>query len=694
MNIITSPIKNVRSSDNDLVTTVLNEADTAYRVQKNNFDRAFRSWKQYFASEGDQWDDESLITLKEEYRNAAQFNVTTPKVNALAGAILADLPDMSWAPVDGQKSIVTESVAETYYTDRDLYNYEDVFLKVFRDGFVHSGDLYICEDSKYGMPRIKFAREMPGFLIWDPYWKTDDDRDVEIVYRVRYLLAPQLVRHYNTKAEEILREMREYKRDKSNYPTRGDDKRRQFDSRVGDEFKIIEKHYLEHIKAVRLMGRREGSLQWIPFPIRKERAYLERFADLNQIDWTTVIETTYEDRIHYYTAVCDSFKNLALVSGAKSPIQVNGLPFFHFTSNRFAGKDMGIVEQIRDVQQTINKRESLVTEIISKANGGSTLVEKDMFQDEKQRQDFQKKKNKPGHVEFVNLQGVKVPFMHYAQNQYPSAVLDQIGRMYNTALPLASMASDALSSITDSGDSGILYERKYQINMIANTLLNRSIRQFIQNVGEAYFYQWQLTYSDQERNILFRDGKTRITLNKREGGLVYNNPMSVPRMRVVTTENTKSQTYQMRWRSIWAEMLNSIDYNAAPAHYLLAMKNFFETIEMKEEDKEQLKVINEMMMMKARLILVKDMTGVQSGIQGDTLVSMQTEAQIEQMMQQLQGMAQPQQQQGVPQQQAEAPIEYPEEGGFNPDLNKMNPQQPEAAAIPRMTPPAMAGMQG
>jgi hypothetical protein len=253
---------------------------------------------------------------------------------------------------------------------------------------------------------------------------------------------------------------------------------------------------------------------------------------------------------------------------------------------------------------------------------------------------------------------------------------------------LVSRVSDALSSISDTGDAGILFERKFQTNMIANTLMNRNMRQFINNVAESYFYQWQITYADQEKEVTFRDNKTSITLNKNVGDLVYNSVRNVPRCRVVISENTKSQTYQMRWRSVWAEILPTINPDKLPAHYAFAIDKFFETMPLNDDDKGTLKTLNELMMMIARLELVSKATGAQTQSQNNTMQGLQIDMQIQQIMSQMSQQFQQQKPtshtEAAPQQQ----IQYPEPPASNgPPINP----QPEAASETSQTTPAMTG---
>src|SRR4030043_39296 len=690
MNILTKSTIADRSSDCEIVVITIAEFDKALEVQKDDFDEGARHRRRYFPRKYGKWDPEALKVLQEEYRQPSQIDISSHRIDTLAGSIVSDLPDPTWVPVQGQKSILTEAIAQTYYTDKDLYNYDNTFLTVLRDGLIHCGDIVLVEDYKYHVPRIKIERVMHGFLVWEPYWMSDDDRDAEVYYRVGYFNPAKIIRKYSSKEDELLKAMKEYKRDQSGYPHNIESEQANKTlGKVGDEFQIIEKHYLEHIKTTRLIGRREGEAELIPFPINKEQAYLEAFADVNGIDWTTVFKDTYDDKIEYVTTVCKELHTVPLQTQVKGKIQVNGLSAHHFTARRWAGKNMGIMVSIGDVEDIINKRESMISEHISKAGGGSMFVNKNLFPNPTQFEKWVKVKNKAGHAEPVDLDGVENVLQHIVPTQSAVAAHDQIMRMYETVLPLVSGVSEALTSMAESKESGILFERKFQANMIANTLLNRNIRQFLNNVAESYFYQWQITYADHEQEVVFRDGKQNLILNKERGGMIYNDVRNVPRCRVVMAENTKSQTYQMRWRSIWADLLKEIDPTVGDGitlpYYMQAIKNVFDTVEQKDEDKEKIKVINEMTEMIVRLKLVVAATGAQTQSQSNTMQSAQISMQMQQIMQQLQVMQNPVQPVSHMEEQGTTPVQYPQGDTINPQ-----PGIEEASGSASIQ-PAMAG---
>jgi hypothetical protein len=674
------------SSSLDAGIVTISEFDRAFIYQtQTNLDRMNKAWRRYFPVNNGKWDEEALKIMAEEFRQPTQFDITGVKVDTLAGSLIADLPDPTWIPVMGQKSLLTEAIAESWHRDRELCNYDDALLKVFRDGLVQSGDIQICESYDNHTPNISFKRRLPGRIIWDPYWETDDDRDAMVAYIYDYMTPDKIINTYSFASDEIRAELERYRRDKSDYPMDDSQKKNPFHrSKIGDEFQVVEKHYVEHIKTTRLIGRPYDSEEFIPFPINKTKQYLKDFGDYNDIDWETVYEDTYSDKIHKVTTIVRELAKAEIQIEKKSKIQTNGLPFYHFTTLRHAGQDMGIPEAMAGVEDTINKRESLVTELISKANGGSTLSNEKLWAgDKRKHSEWMKKKNKPGHDEMVDLDAVKTPFINMAQNQFPSAVVDQITRMYDKVMPIVSRVSNALSSVSEGSDSGILFERKFQTNMIANTLMNRGMRQFINNLAEGYFYQWQITYDGYEQDLSFRDGR-KLTLNKEVSGQVYNSVKSVPRCKVEIAENKKSMTYQMRWRSVWAEMLQSIDPNISMSHYMLALNNFFKTIDMNDEDRKQAELIGEMMMVQARLDTISKVTALQTQTQSSTLQSAQIEAQLNMMMSQIAAQQQP-----APVSHEAQPmrtINYPQ-GNSQP----VNQSPIEAASGGAQIPPAQTG---
>ena len=685
MNIIST----MTSSNQEAATDTIREFDRAYEVQRPDIEEGNLAHRRYFPINYGKWDPEAVKILMEEMRQPVQIDVSSPRIDTLAGSIINDLPDPTWIPVQGQRSVLTEAVALKYYSDKDISNYDDVLLKVFRNGLIHAGDMVISEEWKDGVPYIRFDPVIHGFIIWDPEWITEDDREADVYYRVGHLNPLKLKNKYGSSCPELEVAIQEWLRDKSRFSDNMADEKRTYNlGRVGNQLQVIEKHFIEEIHTKRLVGRRPSDNFYIPFPINKDREYLQMFAEINEVDWETVEDTPYDDKIEYVTTVVRDLR-MCVQEKAKSKIQVKGLSAHHFTAKRWMGRNMGIMRSIADVEDIINKRESLINDQIGKAGGGAKLVNEKLFPDNADWKRWMKNKNRSAYEQRAPLDDiVKNAIISDNPEMNLQYSINQMDRMYEKVLPLVSRVSEAFASMSDSNDSGILFERKFQTNLIANTILNRNIKQFVNNFAESYFYQYQITYS----NIPFMKVPSRggegpeIVLNQKIGESTFNWVGDTPRCRVVMAENTKSATYQMRWRSIWAEMMDGLSKTVQATggttvpYLLLAIKNFFDTIETKEEDKENIKIFDETTMMIARLKLVVEASAAQTKLGQDSLMNAQVDMQLQQIWQQLQTV-----QGGQQPPVSHMPIES------KPVNYNINPQQAEAVPA-GATPPAMTGV--
>jgi hypothetical protein len=496
-------------SDSEQVITIENEFNEAVRAHSLDLQLMYECWDAYFAINDGQWDKKKLLKLRYDDRQAKSFDIIGPKVDTLAGALISELPDIDWIPIEGEKTTLTEAIKDSWYSDKELTNSEYEMMLTIRDGLVHIGWCQIVESTDYGKPVIGIKRLTPGFFIPSAYWIQESERQLKKAFKVGYLTPEEMKSKFETKSDEIDEAIRIIRRQgHEELPSNAYDQRRRFVGRMADHYKVLQMHYVENVKTTRLVGvkieidqstgEQTGHIRWVPFPVTRDRAKLEHFAAVNQIEWETVEETGYTDTIHKVKTVAPDFDRSLILEDNKSKIQTRGLPFYKFTVSRYNGRNKGIVAALLDPQRTINERESLVTELISKANGGSDIIDDSIFKDAKDRERFVKNANKPGWKHFIDTSQLRPgaqPIYNVGANQYPSQVLDQIDRMYTQVIPLVSRVSDSMSAISQSGKSGILFEREIQVNRIGNLLMDKSIKQMIDGIAEGYYYQWQISYA-------------------------------------------------------------------------------------------------------------------------------------------------------------------------------------------------------
>ncbi len=639
MNIIKSSYDIIKSSDHDRVTQIYNERNASKRAMQADFDRGITAWKIYMGFYGEQWPDLKLQQLTADQRYAYQFNIVRGKAHTMMGALITDMPDPAWVPVEGEATTGTEALEETYYTDKEVCNWRANLIQLVEAAVVHDGWIEMVEDTKHhpmGNIGLKFQRD--GSFVPDGYWKTDDDRDLKKGWKSRYFNAQQLAFKYEKMSDAIkvaVADMKQNGAEELSSTEQASQSRHNFHGKVGNEYEVIEEMWIEKVKTERLYGRKEGELVTIEFPtkIAGPGPEFEQFVETNQIDVSTINPRPYEDIICHKTAVCPSLDPTILLYDKKTRIQVKGLPMYHLTTNRHNGRNMGLVEAIKDIQTTLNERMSLDSEILAKVNGGMTIWNEELTKDPKVMERIRKNHNRPGHNEFLPLDTVKNPAYKVEPPNYPSHLMSQIELLSQTFLPIVSEVSDAWSAESHSGQSGILYEREVQMNKIGTLIYDEKIKHLINNIGEGYLYQWPITYGDAEREITKKGNKGKVVLNEKlEDGSIKNSVRHTPRMRVLVVEKVNTPTKNSATRQMVVEFQKSINPEISPITYQNTNKMFIETLDfMPDDKKEEMLAGVDLEMAAAQTSVVAQIAGNTAATSGAAVQDQQAQGALGQM---------------------------------------------------------------
>jgi len=645
--------RNNLSSNTEEIILIENEFREALIAHTSDMNLMYESWDAYMGFDNGVWDKKKLLKLNDQNRIVRTFDIIAPKVDILAGSIIAELPDIDWTPVEGQKTSATEAIKDSWISDKELSNSEYEIMLTIRDGLVHIGWCQLVESNKYGKPVIGVQRILPGYFIPSGYWVQDSDRHLETGYKIGYLTPSNMKTKYKTKSVEIsdaIERMKKQGRDA--LPSNAYEQRRRYVGQIADHYKVIEKHYVEHVDTTRLIGAKvetdpatgelTGIVRWVPFPITQNRSILEHYAAVNNIDWETVEETPYSDTIHKVKTVVPEFTRSIMLEDAKSKIQTKGLPFYHFTVLRYNGRNKGIVAAMLDPVRTMNERESMITELISKANGGARIIDESIFRSPEEKEAFRANANNPGYNHFADLsQSNRAdPVIHINSNQYPSQIIDQIKRIQDNVIPVVSRVSDSLSAVSEPGKAGILFEKEIQVNQIGNLLMSKGIKQMMDGIGEGYFFQWQIAYAGIEREITTKSGKI-VKLNERfrdsTGREMIRNAVGyVSRCRALVTESPNSPTYQMKYRLIYSEMLKNINYETQPDQYNFIFNKLIKTLGLPDIESVELEAMNRKIEIKSMMSYVQQIMTIHAGTKMASLEAANADLQLQSIMQQLQ----------------------------------------------------------
>jgi len=659
-----------KSSDQEVVFKVETEFQRAFDVQRRDRTRLYRNFGLYHGVDGLQWESALLKKLNDENRAAAQFNVTQAKVDTLAGALSQEKYDLDWKPIDGARNSLTESIKDTWYADKELCSFEDHIERVIIDGLIMEGCLKMHMSSTHNpLKNIAFKRCTPGYIIKDPYWISDDDDDLNRLWEVFHLPANKIRSIYDIENAKIDAEIETWKKLGGDYNDTFD---RDPNTLVNMNYKghmhrVIEFHWMEDINRTRLAGKKLGGNRWIPFPISEDQDLLKNFMMKYSVDPFSIRETPYRDRIHHVTTVCPSLSPHKVLTNGISEVQPKRLPYFFFSANRAFGQAKGMVDDIYDPQNTINKRESKLTDLVNTSSGGGKMVNSSLFQSREEREKFRANANDPAAVFFVDGDELtQNRGIHYINsNQYPSQIIDTIPRMYDHIDRISKVPPtlDALSE--SSNESGILFARKLQVAQVGLITTSRRVKNLRKKVASAYFEQWSLVYNGPERQFTTSDGKYNTTLNKRvfneEEGKVYiqNRPDQVPRCMVVVTESPNSPNRKLRDRELYAEYFKfAVQNDKQYSNYFF--RKLMRTMDLTEEEESELKEIELLQKLRDRKAIMAEIAQLDANEKQAVMISMQSLAAVQQM-------GQPQQQ--VPVQQ------IPEEEIDDGSYEEVQPEQ-------------------
>lgn len=652
-NIIRSDYSKIFSSDYELVYKIYNEFLSAYRADEQNRKRSYRNWQQYFAIEKTQWPEISRMKLIEQNRHASQYNIIGPKVDSLVGSLMQEQFDLDWKPIEGARNSLTEAVKSSYYADKEICNYDKNFEAVIRDAMIYMGVLKVCMSDRHNPLRnIAMRRVEPGYVIFDNTWVSDDDDECEKAWEVFHLSALEIAEKYNIMTPQLDQEIKIQKKSgitfEANYT---DPNQIVMESKRGHLHRVIEHHYIKKIKTTRVIGQRMDSERWIPFPITEDKAKLEKYMVDNNIDPMTMMDSPYTDRIHKIETIAPEIIEEKILEKGVSRVQTRRLPYIQLTANRAFGQNKGIVDDLYDIQQTINKRESKLTDIISTATGGGKLVNKDLFDTPEKRERFRQKANDPSYVEFVDGDEMtkERAIQYINQAQYPSQIIEQLTRMYDI-VDRVSKVPAALEAVSENAnESGILFERKVQVARINTITLMNRIRDFYKKSAEAYYWQWQTAYNGPERMMSTADGKHMAILNRRvfnkEDGKIYiqNRPDQIPRCHVIATESKSSPNKVIRDRAIYSELYN-LSTQTNPEYASFFFELILNTMDLDDDKKNRLNEISQLQQIRDKMRITTEMSNLAATASQSELVGLQTQLGIQQLMQQIQPQQTPVQQ--------------------------------------------------
>jgi hypothetical protein len=630
----------------EICQRIYSEFNDALQSQQRNINRSFRNWQIYSGVDEGQAEADLLLELRNEDRHYEQFNIATPKVETLTGALASEKFDLDLKPIEGKKNSLTEACKASWYADKGLCHYDKSVTDCIKAGLVIAGDIKMKMSNRYDSKKnICFDLVPNGFLLRDPYWLTDDDRDCEKAWEVFHLSAPQIARKYPSARSALLEEaLKLYQRFGGKYDEYDPDFYEQMQMGFkGHLYRVIEYHYIEHVHTERLIGQILDSKRWIPFPVTKDHDILEAYMIKNNIDPMSIPPPhAYDDKIHKLMTIAPEIVQNKLLDGKArvSSVQPQRLPYYHFTVDRTFGVDKGIIDDIYDLQRALNRREMKLSDIIDSADGGGGVYSEDVWDTPEKKAELKRNKSNPRYSVFADgdeiARGKLVE--HLTSNQYNPAIIDQIARFWDV-IDRISRVPAAMAAMSESAnESGVLYDRKLEVARMGILTLVERVKELRKNLFEGYYTQWQVadSYNQMEREFTSLDGKVSTVLNERVldhvDGRVYvqNRPSMIPRSAVIITESRSNPTRLLQRRALYSELFDrAVQTNPEAASTLF--EELMKTMDLDEEGQAKMRRFSMLQTIRDYKRLEAEIATLDSTTQQAILTKMQAEFAIDQM---------------------------------------------------------------
>ncbi len=639
-----------KSNKDDVVARVEETNERWITAETDNRNRLFENLMAFYDINGGAWPASDLNDLRRQGRHPTSYNIAEQKLNTLAGSIQAEKFDYDFLPLNLQESSLTKGIKHWYYADKEQYNYTFSENKTLVRGLIHSGDEEM--QIKYDVREtgaIAFTPQLPGVVLKDPYWLSDDIKDWVRAIKHAYMLPSEILEYFDCSDPQIEMLARNDAVGGDWYePRKNVNDLEYLPGEWGSKLQVIEYRWLDEIRTTRLYGRLPIG-RWVPFPLDIKESEVRKLKNFFGIEsFEDIKEFPYQDRVLRYHVVAPSASNKPIIEDKVHPVQCGFIGFFRFSSAKEMGIEKGVMEAILDLQRTLNYRESKKDDVIASAGSGATVVNVDALRNgETDLAKIRQNKTKPDFVLGVNGDPSKI-FGTFPTGEVPQSIWNDINnlvQMFDRITPV----TPALEGAGPSDESGVLFEMRHAVTKLGTLMLYDNWQNYQAWKAEAWYNQAQRTYKHLYQKIKKHDEPGSIEFNKPNGDGTYLNSVDMlPRSRIVVSLSKSSPTQQMATRAMLFDMAKMMSANPqlVKPQLRVTLNKLIESLELSPEERQNYKVLGKMQEQNDFLEIFATRENLISTAAQSKVGTAQADLMLKQLQEQLQQTMQPQQ--GVP----------------------------------------------
>jgi hypothetical protein len=602
---VETPYRVLRSSKADFIAEVERMHDEWLKAQADPIRRLWENFRMYMPVDGSAWDDEAYSKLRAENRHPVSIDISSRKIDALAGSMLAEKWDFDFKPVAGEGDTLSQGIKSWYFADKEQFNYSQGESKALVGGLLHSA----CEE--IGIDRdvrrsgaISFWCNGPGVVLKDPYWQSDIHRDWKRAIKRAYFTAQEMRDKWDVNDAFVEERARTDKSGGDTYGTVSNvDVFMDSPKTWGSKYLTLEYRWLERKRTTRLWARvgQPPYDEWIPLPSNaKSREEVQALMAVYGIaSYEDLKEMPDFDEKLKLMICAPGLTRISTFYEGDHDVQCGSIGFFWFSACHWMGVDKGIMDAMKDVQRTLNYRESKKDDIIAHMAANPLGVDVQRLDEEyNSYADVKQNITKPGYTIATkgNPDAVIRPIQ---RSEVPASIMTDLSsfiQLFNQVSPV----TPALQGTGERDESGVLYEMRHAVTKLGTLILYGNWRQHLENKAEAWYYQAQKTYAGLYRRIKDVESGDWLEFNSPDyvgQQKVYrNNVQMLPRALVIVTLRKDSPTESLAVRSMLYDVTKIL--SAHPELFKNEIRvltnQIVKTIEMLPEEKRKLDMLGQM----------------------------------------------------------------------------------------------------
>ncbi len=506
-----------------------------------------------------QWalDQGAIGRMVQEGRAPTSVNIIKTPINQLVGSILSDRYEPTFEADNGVPPEEAEAIWELFaddstLLDRDFRGWKHELMVAIRDGFIFRGTVRLERDYTVNpMGRVSLINIPPDKVMFDPDWTTTNINDNKYIWTFTYMSAKQIQDRWGKRivsdgvnVGQILANIE--KRDAITGVGQSPeqvvlpfDGSPEFRDAADNTYLVVNKYWLDQRNEKRIFDiEKSGYIDAIKPEDREQ--YVATARVIPKPDGTKYMLELVDDERYFERVMtfCPYVTTQAPLEEGDSDLQVGGYAFCAWSCDHLMGHPNTPIDQLTDPQRTINKREQWITMILGTSAANAKFLEEGIVTDATQRRKIEAGLNTPGFVAWVKDGSLTQNRIRtFNEQQPPNNFMAANNQMLKIAKEDLTPAVPAVQGVSESGESGVLYQSKVAQALIGLVVNKGFLQKFLDELHNKWFVAALQTYTYPMVVHGKKTGKT-FYLNTAEGIQVPN----ISRLNISTNESPDSQT--------------------------------------------------------------------------------------------------------------------------------------------------------